>query len=292
MRPLAAPAVDAMTRRLRLPDGRRLGYLDCGDPQGKPVLFFHGLPGSRWQSQLNAAIAASLNIRLIAVERPGFGLSDFQPGRTLRDWPNDVTALVDSLSIDRFAVVGVSGGGPYAAVCAWRLFPRLTRAILVSSMAPGRRSDMDRLQRWLLGLARWGEPVMHLPVALMAASIRRDPDRYFNLMAARLPPVDRAICSRPAVRTMLKEDMRAAFEQGPRGARRDAVLLTRPWGFELSDIRAPTRLWHGGQDAITPLRMGRELAAAIPRCQPRFIDAGGHFLIIDYWREILQQTWD
>jgi pimeloyl-ACP methyl ester carboxylesterase len=100
--------------RVNLPDGRSLGYAEYGDPSGKPVLFFPGTPSSRLLHPPEGP-TASLGARLIVVERPGFGLSDFQPGRTLLDWPDDVVALADALDIERFAVAGLSAGGPYVA---------------------------------------------------------------------------------------------------------------------------------------------------------------------------------
>jgi len=105
---------------LRLNDGRLLGYAEFGDPGGTPVMFFHGFPGSRLEGALGHEAAERAAVRMICIDRPGMGLSTFQPGRRMLDWPADVAALADALGIGRFAVGGVSGGGPYAAVCALR----------------------------------------------------------------------------------------------------------------------------------------------------------------------------
>ena len=121
---------------LRLSDGRRLGYAGYGDCHGAPVMFFHGTPGSRRVARWADQAARRHGIRLIAPDRPGFGLSDFQPGRTLGAWPKDVVELADALRLERFAVAGVSGGGPYVAACAWRLADRLSHAGIISGMGP------------------------------------------------------------------------------------------------------------------------------------------------------------
>ena len=105
-------------KQFTLPDGRSLGYAAYGDPQGKPLFFFHGFPSSRLEAQFTEGVAGRLGARIIAIDRPGFGRSDFKKERRIRDWPDDVLALADALGIDRFAVLGVSGGGPYAAACA------------------------------------------------------------------------------------------------------------------------------------------------------------------------------
>ena len=129
---------------ITLSDDRRLGYAEYGDPQGWPLMFFHGTPGSRVMARFAGPKARELGLRLIAPDRPGFGLSDFQPQRRLLDWAKDVEELADALNLEQFSVVGVSGGGPYVAVCAWKLGERLISAGIVSGLAPE-----DRVRRKL-----------------------------------------------------------------------------------------------------------------------------------------------
>src|SRR5690606_14168411 len=114
-----SPPSEALTIALR--DGRTLGYAEYGVADGKPVLVFHGSPGTRLQVRAAHRPALARGIRIIAPDRPGLGLSSRLPGRRIADWPDDVCELVDALGIDRCPVIGVSGGGPYAAACAWRL---------------------------------------------------------------------------------------------------------------------------------------------------------------------------
>src|SRR5437868_4337089 len=109
----------------RLRDGRALGYAEYGDPGGTPVFFFHGSPGSRLQRHPDPSITSSFGARIITVDRPGYGRSDFQPGRRLLDWPADAAQLADALSIERFAAIGLSGGGPYLLACAYAMPERL-----------------------------------------------------------------------------------------------------------------------------------------------------------------------
>ncbi len=143
-------------RQLRLPDGRRLGYAEFGAPRGRPVFFFHGFPGSRLEAELAATAAARWNLRIIAADRPGIGLSDRRPGRTLANWADDVRTLADSLGLERFAVLGISGGGPYAIACAARLADRLTAAGTIGGLAPldrpGATAGMSTLNRLVLFL--------------------------------------------------------------------------------------------------------------------------------------------
>ncbi len=275
---------------LRLNDGRRLGYMDYGDPGGRPVFLFHGLPGSRLQGHPDRSIAASLGVRLIGVDRPGFGLSDFQATRTLLEWPDDAEALADHLGLSRFAVLGISGGGPYAAACAWKIPDRLIAVALVSGVGPLDEETLNCMpwhHRTLLRLAMMGEwPLRPLAAALVSFA-RRWPDRYLSAMNAYLPPVDQTIFNRPEVQAMMKEDMAQSFRAGSRATIRDIVLLARSWGFALQEIGVPVQVWHGEQDATVPVRMGYDLADAIPRSQPHFLSEAGHFLFIDRWHQIL-----
>ncbi len=146
---------DRTGRTIRLRDGGRLGYAEWGDTDGRPLLYFHGWPGARVEGRLGAEVARAKGIRFIALDRPGMGLSDYQPRRTFVDWPIDVAELAAALGLDRFAVLGISGGGPYAAACAWKLSERLTGAgIARSRVSRGGGSDASRFGR---GNGRRGE---------------------------------------------------------------------------------------------------------------------------------------
>lgn len=281
------------SRRLELGDGRRLGYVEYGDPTGRPVLLFPGVPGSRLQGHPDRSIAAALGARLIAIDRPGYGLSDVQPGRTILDWPDDVAALADHLGIERFAVLSISGGGPYAAACAWKIPQRVTTVALVSPIGPPNDEEalarMPRLNRILLALAKWGERPVSLPAAALLALARRRLDWYLAVLNAHLPRADRLVYERPDVYAALREDMAEAIRPGSQGAVRDLVLLARPWGFRLAEIKVPVQLWHGEQDATVPVEVGRALAGALPRCRAQFVSGAGHFLVLDRWRQILAE---
>jgi pimeloyl-ACP methyl ester carboxylesterase len=279
------------SRQLQLEDGRWLGYMDYGDPAGQPVLLFPGVPGSRLQGHPDRSIAGALGVRLIGVDRPGYGLSDDKCGRTLLDWPDDVVALADYLGLERFSVLSISGGGAYAAACAWKIPERLAAVSLVSAMGPADASqaiaNMPRLNRLMLMLAKWSEALVSLPAAVLVALARHRPAWFLAVLNAHLPAVDRATYVRPEVQTAIRVDIAEAFRAGGQGAVRDIVLLANPWGFGLHEIRVPVQLWHGEQDATVPVPIGQALAAALPHCQAHFVPDAGHFLIMDRWQQIL-----
>jgi pimeloyl-ACP methyl ester carboxylesterase len=174
-----------------LPDGRRLAYAEYGDPDGEPVFLFHGLPGSRLSWGLLPGAPIPTGLRIIAPDRPGYGGSDPKPGRSLLDWADDVAQLADTLNISEFDIVGVSGGGPGALACAWKMPDRLTTVGIVSSPAPtdapGVFEGMSRTNRFFVKLA-WRMPWLSmLNFKFLASLIRRDPARYINTMRLKVP---------------------------------------------------------------------------------------------------------
>jgi pimeloyl-ACP methyl ester carboxylesterase len=179
-------------------DGRVLGYDEYGPEDGKPLFYFHGTPSSRleWRMFGTAQLATELHLRVIAMDRPGMGLSDFQPARRLGDWPTDVVALADRLNISRFAVLGYSGGGPYAAVCALAIPERLVSVGMVSGAGPfpetGAAEGVNSVSRRFFDLCR-DKPVRgRLMLRLMGAMAHYAPARLIEGTMAALPEPDQA----------------------------------------------------------------------------------------------------
>jgi pimeloyl-ACP methyl ester carboxylesterase len=275
---------------LVLADGRRLGYASYGDPKGWPLLFFHGTPGSRVMARFAAPKARELGVRLIAPERPGFGLSDVQPQRMLLDWGEDVEALANHLHLRRFALAGVSGGGPYVLACAWKMGPRIAVAGVISGLAPVDRvrRDLSRSQRLAAALVS-RVPLGNLVLGLLARSIRRRPDLIIRAMGLVADRRERKILSQPEVRRTQIDGIIEAFRQGTQGTASELALGCRPWGFEVGEIQVPIHLWHGEADAMVPVGMGRYLAAHLPRCRARFIPGVGHLWIFEGYEEIFRE---
>jgi pimeloyl-ACP methyl ester carboxylesterase len=279
---------------IKLRDGRTLGYAEFGDPNGKPVLHFHGSPSSRYEGNnaRSIEIATRLKARLIVVERPGFGLSDFKPGRTFADWPDDVVEFADALHLERFAVMGYSSGGPYSAACAWKIPQRLTRAGIVSGPspldAPGALHGINKTTRQSLSMARRVPWLLSLVYCLTALNLKHAPARAFTQLAKELSEPDGAVLAQADVRDVFVKSGIEAFRSGTRGITWDDVLITRPWGFQLQDIKTPVYLWQGEADYLVPPSQGRYLAKTIPNCQSKFYPNEGHFsLFITHCEEIL-----
>lgn len=255
---------------------------------GFPVIAFHGAPGSRLECITGDSSLRETNTRLIVVERPGYGLSDFHEGRTLLDWPKDITCLADSLCLDRFSLLGFSGGGAYAAACAHCIPERLIHTALISSAAPftvpGLTDAMPPANLALFELAR----DEYQAAEQQLAGVTNSPDALFNLLERTASAPDREILAGPEFRRMYADNLAESIHQGLMGLVYDLSLIAQPWGFETTEIKGDVSVWQGALDINTPNAMGEYLGATIPACQTHFFADAGHFLAFTHGKEILQ----
>ena len=279
------------THVLRLDDGRRLGYAVWGDPEGIPVIHLHGMPGSRLETHASDAEYARMGVRLITVDRPGYGLSDHRPRRRLLDWPEDVGQLADRLELDRFGLTALSGGGPFALACARRMPGRLLGVAIAGCLAPLDDGWAYRGIKWQnrlgLMLAR------HAPWALTAGYrglrllLDRSPDAFLVAMTHDKPDADQAWLQQPAVRRQLEAMLVEAVRGGVLGAVQEVGLLAGPWGFDLDEVRIGVDLFHGDRDDTAPLAHARYLASEIPGGRLHVYPGEGHMVMWSHVAEIL-----
>lgn len=290
-RPRVANGSPSWNQQISLRDGRALGFAEFGDPAGKPIFYFHGFPGSRLEAQVATDLASRHKARVIAVDRPGYGLSDVKPGRSIGDWSADVLELADTLGLERFTVLGVSGGGPYAAACALKIPERLVSVGIVSGMGPPEAlhapGTMARLNRLALFLARHSPALIGMACAGIASSIRRRPERFVSRLTRLVSSVDKEILGHKEFREVLCRSFQEAVRLGSRGPASDLVLYARPWDFRLQDISMQVNLWHGELDMIVPPAMSRFQQSAIPNCRATYFRQEGHFsVIMNHMKEI------
>jgi pimeloyl-ACP methyl ester carboxylesterase len=245
---------------------------------------FHGGLSSRLDAAPADSAAADLGIRLISPDRPGMGRSSFQPGRRLLDWPADVTELADALGLERFAVMGWSAGGPYAAVCAAVLGGRVTSVALLSSAIPldqygttrGLTSD-DRILLALVNRAPW------LASAVMRITIANASDtRLFNELARSLPAVDRAVIKEGSDPSTSVAFVRESMRQGTEGCLQDYRIFGAPWGFELEAVTQPVAIWEGTDDHTGPPEYRTFLKSHMPQTTITLVPHEGHLSLLPH----------
>ncbi len=284
---------------IQLSDGRTLAYLETGDPEGRPVFYFHGGPGSRLEGLLYDEFNQQLGIRMIAVDRPGYGLSGFQENRTYLDWPDDVSELADQLGIDRFAVLGWSSGGPYAAVVAHEIPQRLTVAAIVAGEAPYASGDLpqsvltgdafsgSRANRLFIWSANNGPWLMRGLFRMMRIAVFRDPVGLLESSAdANMSAKDKQFFARGEYSVSLVE----AFRQGAKGMTHDFTIERLNWPFKLEEIQAPTVLiFHGEEDSGVDPGIAEYVCTRIPSCEaPTVYPGEGHSVVYHRYEEIIQ----
>jgi pimeloyl-ACP methyl ester carboxylesterase len=284
--------MEQLEEAITLPDGRRLGFALLGDPSGFPIVYCHGFPSSRFEARRLGVVAGDVGAMVIAPDRPGIGLSDFLPERRIIDWPDDLDHLVDALGIERFSLLGCSGGLPYAAAAAYRLADRVFRLASLSGLGP---TDDAALTRSMGGAARFGfylarhrPRLFELGYGTLGWLVARFPGLVFLLNEAT--PPDQRVLQWAGVRDNLRRATLEAFRQGHRGPLHDLRLLAQPWAFDPQDIATPVDIWHGCRDHVVPLGMAEALAQRMPQATLTRLEDDGHISpIYQHGHRILQQ---
>lgn len=279
--------------QLTLPDGRQLGYATYGREELWPILFFHGTPGSRHTAHLAGLVASSHESRVIALERPGYGLSDPDHGREIHDWPADVEAAADALGLGRFSLLGYSGGGPFSLATAAALGDRVASIAVVSGMGPvhhpAAEAVLTRRQRVRRFAVANLSPLVRLLAWQVGRQVRDDIRGFVERRTEASPPADQEHMRRPEIRAVIQQDMLEAYRQGGAAVAHEFGLLARPWGFDLDAVRQPMQIWHGSDDDVVPIWLAEVLAEAIPHAQRRFLSGVAHLLLLDHMDAILEQ---
>jgi pimeloyl-ACP methyl ester carboxylesterase len=273
-----------VTASVSLPDGRELAYEEYGDPAGFPVLSFHGGLSSRLDAAPADSAAAAAGVRLVSPDRPGIGLSTYQPGRRLLDWTADVEALSDALGFGRFAVMGWSAGGAYAAVCAAKMPGRVTAAALLSSAVPldlyGTTRGLTAEDRLLLALS---QRAPWLASAVIKASILSTSNARLLRAAMRsFPPADRSLLTEWGTPDVALAFVREAVRQGTEGCVQDYRIFGDPWGFSLEEIAVPVQIWEGADDRTGPPGYRAFLQAHIAHASVTVVPGEGHLSLLPH----------
>ena len=272
------------TRSVALADGRSLEVHELGDPEGFPIVYHHGTPGSgtlyaRW---------ATPGVRLIAYDRAGYGGSARKHGRAVVDVVADITAVADALGLERFATWGLSGGGPHVLACAALCDERLVAAATLAGVGPWNAEGLD----WLAGMGEGNLEEFDLILAgeeALLPAIERDRDNLLGVtpaelreaMAPHLSPTDSAALT-AELAEYLHANIAHAIANSGDGWIDDNLAFVKPWGFELSSIARPVLVLQGGDDLMVPRQHGEWLAANVPGCESRIEDAHGHLTLAEH----------
>jgi pimeloyl-ACP methyl ester carboxylesterase len=273
--------------------GRVLLVELSGAAGGVPVILLHGMPGSRRGPKPRSSVLYRLGVRLISYDRPGYGGSERHEGRRVADAATDVEAIANDLRLDRFAVVGRSGGGPHALACAALLPERVTRTAVLVGLAPSHAAGLD----WYAGMTNdnvSAYSAAESDVAVLADRLRvraeravGDPETLIELLQEEMTGPDRQVLMDVAMRRLFGATYLEALRDGPYGWIDDVLALRGEWGFDLGNIAGPVRFWHGAEDNFTPAGHARWLASQIPGAELRVQTDMAHFGVMRIFPEVL-----
>lgn len=272
----------AVPQIIQLDSGLKIACDEYGDPEGKPVFFFHGWPASRKQGAGFGPEAQKRGLRIISPDRPGIGLSAEQPGRTLRDWPPVVAELARKLGLDKFRVLAVSGGGPYAMATAWALPEQVEAAAVVSGAPPlaGNVSsgELHYIYDWLLALKRRFPDIVHRLFNAARPLVKLRPPHWLveRYLRAGSKADGEALASEEVYAGSF-ECYQEAWRGSGAAVAVDGEIYSDPWGFAPEEIRVPMTIWHGTHDRSFNWRMVQRFAATIPHSELRIIEEEGHY---------------
>ena len=289
-------AQPALPEKITLSDGRSLSYCSFGDPAGVPLIALHGTPGSRLKFASADKAAHDLGLQLICPDRWGYAGSLAPNNISLSRYARDIRELTDRLKIRRFAVLGVSGGGPFAAAIAANLPDHVTRLGLFAPVGPvaGSRSHpgptipSSTFHRFCFRTLPKQPLVVRGIFEVYRAALSVAPNSAIKIAAARAPKADRNIIYNKDNRKTLTMAFRIGLANGARGPQIDMTMFGEPWDIKISDVKAPTRLWLGAKDRNIPQSAARALANQLPQCERIDIPNAGHFWILQNEKEVLR----
>lgn len=295
---IARPQIEG---KIAVGEDRQLGFAEFGAPQGRAMFWLHGTPGARRQIPVEARLyAAEANIRLIGVDRPGIGSSTPYQYETVSQFAEDLRTVADTLGIDKMAVIGLSGGGPYTLACASAMPDRVVTAGILGGVAPA--VGPEAIDSPLMTLARIAEPVLERagrPISMLATGlirmIRPVASPALELYALISPEGDRRLLGRPEFKAMFLDDLLNGSRKQLAAPIADAVLFARYWGFRLDEITVPVHWWHGDADHIVPYSHGEHAVALLPDAQLYTLPGESHLAGLGCAEEILRTlsaVWD
>ena len=282
-------------------DDRQIGFAEFGDPQGRAVFWLHGTPGARRQIPMEARVyAEQRQIRLIGVDRPGIGSSTPFQYDTVFAFAEDLRTIADTLGIDRFEVIGLSGGGPYTLACAAAMPDRVVAAGVLGGVAPVRGADgIDGGVSTLISAVAPVVQIAGAPLRLLASQliklIRPIGEPALYAYARISPEADRRLLVRPEFKAMFLDDLLNGSRKQLAAPFADVIVFARDWGFRLDEVKVPVRWWHGDADHIVPFEHGQHVVSRLPDAQLTHLPGESHLAGLGRAEEILSAMlglWD
>ncbi|KAH0542500.1 hypothetical protein FGG08_003096 [Glutinoglossum americanum] len=293
------PPVARDSQEFTLSSGGILGYAEYGLDTAAPIFYFHGTPGSRLEGRLWAEHAAATGARIIAIDRPGIGLSSSDAGKRFLDWPQAVAELAQHLGLNQFSVLGMSGGAPFVLACAKSMPTTQIRSVgIVAGQGPASLGTGGMMigKKIFVFVASWFPSFVDWVVPRVA----RDPNIFAQSIIEKMAENsegDKACLEDDRLKTRLVAMLKESLRQGGEGlAHEGKQTMGSNWDFEIQDIHYEgIKMWYGDQDKICPAEMGGKIAERLKHAELKVFPGEGHASIaVNHGREILTEllsTW-
>jgi pimeloyl-ACP methyl ester carboxylesterase len=269
---------------------RCFSYRSLGAPEGKPLIALHGTPGSRLKFVAAHESAKRCGIRLIAPDRWGYGATTAHETPSLSAFADDVCRLADKLGLRTFDVLGISGGGPFAAAVAATAPERVTSLSLVAPIGPiaGEPDDeITSFHRLCFGALSQRPTALGAVFQAFRAMLDISPDLGVRVAMLRIAAADRRVLGRKEVASHLGETFAEGLRPGVIGPVTDLGLFGTRWDIDLARARVPSRMWLGSADQNIPRSAARRLASRLPQCTLTELPGEGHLWIADHFETVL-----
>lgn len=282
--------MNKLDQQVTLSDERKLGFAEYGTEDGFPILYCHGSQSSRLEMHYDVSFAVENHLRIIAIDRPGHGLSDFNPEGTILTFSSDAIQLTDQLGIDRFSVAGMSAGSPFALGIAHSHRERVIKAAIISGFAPYNNESKKHLKKdvkAMLGLAKALPFLLKVLLKSQTKQLNKNPKKALQGFLKIMSAPDQAVLKNDAVLHIIENMFKEAFRNGSKGVAHEiSNMLVKPWGFALKDIQVPTTFWQGGKDNNVPEGWAELMSGQIKGAHLRKHPEEGHLLVFQHAAEI------
>lgn len=282
--------MNRLNQQLILEDSRKLGFAEYGDLEGAPIIYCHGSQSSRLEMHYELSFAVKNKLRIITIDRPGHGISDFNASGSILSFSKDVKQLTNHLKIDKFSVVGMSAGSPFALGIAYSFPENIQRAAIISGFAPFNSESKEQLSkevRTMLNLAKSFPFLLKIMLNIQTKQLKKNPKKALKGFLKIMSEPDQEVLKTPEVMHVIEEMFVEAFKNGSQGVAHEvSKLLVRDWNFSLSEIKVPVKFWQGGKDNNVPSAWAKLMKNSIPNAELKMYPEEGHLIIFQHAEEI------
>jgi len=278
------------SKSIKLQDDRTFSYAEYGVPNGYPIIYCHGSQSSRLEMHHDVSFATDNNLRIITIDRPGHGLSDFNPKGSIQSFAIDVAELTTHLNIKKYSVIGMSAGAPFAMGIALAHKNQIDNLSIVSGFAPFNdksKSYLKKEVKILLQLAKSIPLLLRFLLKIQRFQLKKNPSKALKQFLKVMSEPDQLILKNPAVLEVIERMFTEAFRNGSKGVAYEiSKILVRDWNININEIDVPTTIYQGKEDNNVPFAWAESLQAEIPNSQLKVYPKEGHLLVFEHAEEI------